>query len=126
VAAGFGSEFCLPYLLTNGADVHATDAVPPCLTGWSSFSQNRIALHESAHNGTLSIFKLLLQAGSDKDALDDVFFSFFMFFSEFIKFVLQCPNSPLHFAAFAGNFLIVEHLLFMGVDLKSQTIDHVS
>jgi ankyrin repeat protein len=34
-------------------------------------------------------------------------------------------NTPFHFAAFAGNFLIVEHLLMMGVDLHLQTIDHV-
>jgi hypothetical protein len=31
-AAGFGSEFCLPYLLANGADVHATDGVSPVFT----------------------------------------------------------------------------------------------
>ena len=36
------------------------------------FFINRIPLHESAHNGTLSIFKVLLDAGSDKDALDDI------------------------------------------------------
>lgn len=36
------------------------------------FLTNRIPLHESAHNGTLSIFKVLLDAGSDKDALDDI------------------------------------------------------
>lgn len=33
-------------------------------------------------------------------------------------------NTPLHLAAFAGNFLIVEHLLLLGVDLRAQTIDH--
>lgn len=34
-------------------------------------------------------------------------------------------NTPLHYACFAGNFLIVEHLLLMGVDLRAQTINHV-
>ena len=41
-----------------------------------------------------------------------------------IKFLCCSPNTPLHFAAFAGNFLIVEHLLLIGVDLRAQTIDH--
>ena len=49
---------------------------------------------------------MLIDAGSDKDAVDDY------------------KNTPLHFAAFAGNFLIVEHLLLLGADLRMQTIDH--
>jgi hypothetical protein len=53
---------------------------------WSLFEIHRIALHESAHNGTVSIFKLLLDAGSDKDALDDVNRFDFTFLPEFIKF----------------------------------------
>ena len=63
-------------------------------------------MHESAQNGTLSIFKKLLEAGSDPEAVDDY------------------DNTPLHLASFAGNFLIVEYLLMIGVDIKRQTIDH--
>jgi len=39
-------------------------------------------------------------------------------------FVFIVPNTPLHLASFAGNFIIVEHLLSIGVDLRAQTIDH--
>ena len=94
VAAGFGSEFCLPYLLEQGAKITATDY------------DGRIPLHDSAQNGTLSIFKKLLEAGSNPEALDDY------------------NNTPLHLASFAGNFLIVEYLLMLGVDIKIRTIDH--
>ena len=66
----------------------------------------RIPLHESAQNGTLSIFKKLLEAGSNPEAVDDY------------------NNTPLHLASFAGNFLIVEYLLMIGVDIKTRTIDH--
>ena len=66
----------------------------------------RVPLHESAQNGTVSIFKKLLEAGSDPEAVDDY------------------NNTPLHLASFAGNFLIVEYLLMHGVNIRAQTIDH--
>lgn len=75
VAAGYGSEFCVPYLIEKGADITAKDG-----DGILSIYFHRIPLHESAHNGTLSIFKVLLDAGSDKDAVDDVFYFFLIMF----------------------------------------------
>jgi ankyrin repeat protein len=41
------------------------------LLKWCLFFTRRTALHESARNGTLSIFKMLLDAGADREALDD-------------------------------------------------------
>lgn len=71
VAAGYGSEFCVPYLIEKGADISAKDGDGI----FFYFFTYRIPLHESAHNGTLSIFKILLDAGSDKEALDDILFT---------------------------------------------------
>jgi ankyrin repeat protein len=62
---------------------------------------------------------MLLEAGSDKDAID-IYVCLSLRESPALL-----PNTPFHFAAFAGNFLIVEHLLVIGVDLRCRTIDRV-
>ena len=67
IAAGFGSEMCVKYLLEKGANVNFKDA-----DGVNFFFLfNRLPIHDSAHNGTLSVFKLLINSGSNPSALDD-------------------------------------------------------